>query len=158
MRKYTSATQAAAKPHSKTVPARLAPQRTKDLTVGDEAEFTRHLYLERRRAERYQRSLLLVLMDGTGIPDPPARARSEEHTSELQSPVHLVCRLLLEKKKKKTKSSHSTKITSTTHHYRNPYVPAILYLISLPAATLSMHNCSATTRLLYHLRFHDVPS
>src|SRR5690348_18192625 len=39
---------------------------------------------------------------------PPAEAprpaqpalRSEEHTSELQSPVHLVCRLLLEKKKK----------------------------------------------------------
>src|SRR5438876_7506570 len=29
--------------------------------------------------------------------------RSEEHTSELQSPVHLVCRLLLEKKKNKTK-------------------------------------------------------
>src|SRR5438876_3340724 len=27
------------------------------------------------------------------------RARSEEHTSELQSPVHLVCRVLLEKKK-----------------------------------------------------------
>src|SRR5690348_17684547 len=31
------------------------------------------------------------------------RLRSEEHTSELQSPVHLVCRLLLEKKKKKKK-------------------------------------------------------
>src|SRR5690348_18258166 len=30
-----------------------------------------------------------------------ASRRSEEHTSELQSPVHLVCRLLLEKKKKK---------------------------------------------------------
>src|SRR5690348_17690138 len=29
-----------------------------------------------------------------------ALQRSEEHTSELQSPVHLVCRLLLEKKKK----------------------------------------------------------
>src|SRR5690348_17379399 len=29
-----------------------------------------------------------------------ADRRSEEHTSELQSPVHLVCRLLLEKKKK----------------------------------------------------------
>src|SRR2546422_8076370 len=29
-------------------------------------------------------------------------ARSEEHTSELQSRLHLVCRLLLEKKKKKT--------------------------------------------------------
>src|SRR5690348_17884024 len=37
--------------------------------------------------------------------------RSEEHTSELQSPVHLVCRLLLEKKKKKKKeklSIHNT--------------------------------------------------
>src|SRR5947208_12056436 len=30
-----------------------------------------------------------------------AELRSEEHTSELQSPDHLVCRLLLEKKKKK---------------------------------------------------------
>src|SRR4051794_18344006 len=33
-----------------------------------------------------------------------AYSRSEEHTSELQSPVHLVCRLLLEKKKKKHNS------------------------------------------------------
>src|SRR5438876_5540701 len=33
--------------------------------------------------------------------------RSEEHTSELQSPVHLVCRLLLEKKKHhRTKASY----------------------------------------------------
>src|SRR5256885_15239762 len=32
----------------------------------------------------------------------PCRGRSEEHTSELQSPCNLVCRLLLEKKKKTT--------------------------------------------------------
>src|SRR5256885_6584151 len=32
-------------------------------------------------------------------------ARSEEHTSELQSPCNLVCRLLLEKKKKKNTST-----------------------------------------------------
>src|SRR5947208_12533452 len=32
---------------------------------------------------------------------PAEPARSEEHTSELQSPDHLVCRLLLEKKKRK---------------------------------------------------------
>ena len=32
--------------------------------------------------------------------------RSEEHTSELQSPDHLVCRLLLEKKKSKTQIVH----------------------------------------------------
>src|SRR5437762_6776952 len=31
--------------------------------------------------------------------------RSEEHTSELQSPMYLVCRLLLEKKKKKEKTT-----------------------------------------------------
>src|SRR5207253_8110467 len=34
------------------------------------------------------------------IPTRPPRVRSEEHTSELQSRGHLVCRLLLEKKKK----------------------------------------------------------
>src|SRR5256885_8490462 len=37
-----------------------------------------------------------------GFPDP---TRSEEHTSELQSPCNLVCRLLLEKKKNKYMSS-----------------------------------------------------
>src|SRR2546422_8160134 len=39
-------------------------------------------------------------------PDAPAREdvfRSEEHTSELQSRLHLVCRLLLEKKKNKAR-------------------------------------------------------
>src|SRR5690348_17361407 len=40
--------------------------------------------------------------------------RSEEHTSELQSPVHLVCRLLLEKKKKKTKTRRWSKPSSTS--------------------------------------------
>src|SRR5438045_7515014 len=35
--------------------------------------------------------------------------RSEEHTSELQSLRHLVCRLLLEKKKKTTKKTHAIK-------------------------------------------------
>src|SRR6266446_9401763 len=34
------------------------------------------------------------------LPPKRLRARSEEHTSELQSPCNLVCRLLLEKKKK----------------------------------------------------------
>src|SRR5256885_4197664 len=39
------------------------------------------------------------------VPRPSASARSEEHTSELQSPCNLVCRLLLEKKKKIRRSS-----------------------------------------------------
>src|SRR5258708_17918475 len=41
----------------------------------------------------------------------PRRSRSEEHTSELQSPDHLVCRLLLEKKKHNI-STHPTTLTT----------------------------------------------
>src|SRR3989449_5253123 len=47
--------------------------------------------LRRRRAP--------VMMGALGLM--PAFGRSEEHTSELQSRLHLVCRLLLEKKKSK---------------------------------------------------------
>src|SRR5689334_24223942 len=39
---------------------------------------------------------------------PEIRRRSEEHTSELQSQFHLVCRLLLEKKKESASSSRMT--------------------------------------------------
>ena len=39
----------------------------------------------------------------------PGSVRSEEHTSELQSRLHLVCRLLLEKKKKNTTNNNNTK-------------------------------------------------
>src|SRR5947208_5992155 len=52
---------------------------------------------------------------------PVGPARSEEHTSELQSPDHLVCRLLLEKKKKieaiKQNDMHgNARRTLHTHH------------------------------------------
>src|SRR5438552_8182695 len=54
------------------------------------------------------RSRVRLLCAGTEVPPTTAGAgrrslplRSEEHTSELQSPDHLVCRLLLEKKKTK---------------------------------------------------------
>src|SRR4051794_41505034 len=40
-------------------------------------------------------------------------SRSEEHTSELQSPVHLVCRLLLEKKKKSNNVFSTPSFSST---------------------------------------------
>src|SRR5258708_11288561 len=49
--------------------------------------------------------------------------RSEEHTSELQSPDHLVCRLLLEKKKNKSlrelKRSHSHPAARKSSHRRS---------------------------------------
>src|SRR2546429_3109912 len=52
---------------------------------------------------RYGRNNVLVVLT----------ARSEEHTSELQSRLHLVCRLLLEKKKKLPKPPHRT-VTALT--------------------------------------------
>src|SRR5690349_23031734 len=46
-----------------------------------------------------------------------AAARSEEHTSELQSRRDLVCRLLLEKKKKKKRNTHNYNIVKKTLTY-----------------------------------------
>src|SRR2546422_5981591 len=44
-----------------------------------------------------------------------SQRRSEEHTSELQSRLHLVCRLLLEKKKKIYRQQHLPHHNTTTH-------------------------------------------
>src|SRR3954449_8382621 len=42
-------------------------------------------------------------------------ARSEEHTSELQSHSHLVCRLLLEKKERRGSEEHTSELQSHSH-------------------------------------------
>src|SRR5690554_7788559 len=51
---------------------------------------------------------LKTWLDKTALQVPPKSTRSEEHTSELQSRPHLVCRLLLEKKKNKLYAQHHT--------------------------------------------------
>src|SRR5438552_14751270 len=66
------------------------------------------------------------------VPGPGARSglwlhdRSEEHTSELQTPDHLVCRLLLEKKKKTqrkhTKTYYAPSLISLTHYTWNVFL------------------------------------
>src|SRR5690348_17429037 len=58
-----------------------------------------------------------VLREVFGKQMPAVRRRSEEHTSELQSPVHLVCRLLLEKK-------NSNKVPQL-RLLPNPYTPSV---------------------------------
>src|SRR2546422_676788 len=56
-------------------------------------------------------------MGSTPPPSGPSPAtRSEEHTSELQSRLHLVCRLLLEKKKK-THNTRKTRIKVDSHSF-----------------------------------------
>src|SRR5258708_24942913 len=47
----------------------------------------------------------MLTSGAAGLDVRPDGSRSEEHTSELQSPDHLVCRLLLEKKKRRQKNS-----------------------------------------------------
>src|SRR5256884_3003775 len=56
----------------------------------------------------------------------PRKVRSEEHTSELQSRLHLVCRLLLEKKKNTTHHP-----TMTSHSLHTPSTPASVPRLSL---------------------------
>src|SRR5256885_9814781 len=51
------------------------------------------------RLTRLTEQLLTLSREDAGVDRPASAPRSEEHTSELQSPCNLVCRLLLEKKK-----------------------------------------------------------
>src|SRR3954449_5868340 len=55
-----------------------------------------------------------------------ARTRSEEHTSELQSHSHLVCRLLLEKKK-----NRNNRTTSQRHHYHRLSITTHVLCLSI---------------------------
>src|SRR2546426_7456078 len=73
----------------------------------------RSLLIDRIEDESRHR---VVRHQGRQLEDPaPAegRDRSEEHTSELQSPCNLVCRLLLEKKKKQR--AHVGRMAPTCH-------------------------------------------
>src|SRR2546422_9586998 len=60
-----------------------------------------------RRGRRGARGRAAGPAGGVAVP----LVRSEEHTSELQSRLHLVCRLLLEKKKKKARTDASALAT-----------------------------------------------
>src|SRR5438105_12665138 len=77
----------------------LPPVGTRPSTADPEAPLSGHAHCVGTSEQRH-------LADEQGAvsrredPNPVPRARSEEHTSELQSRVDLVCRLLLEKKKK----------------------------------------------------------
>src|SRR5438552_7029422 len=82
------------------------------LTITTDAAWTSGVYMLRlaRSDTGWDTNVLFALRDdGRRARSCPSRCpRSEEHTSELQSPDHLVCRLLLEKKKKKTTSQQQT--------------------------------------------------
>src|SRR5258708_12350643 len=78
--------------------------------------FRSHPDRDAHRARQRERPRGRVRRRRGAVPD---EARSEEHTSELQSPDHLVCRLLLEKKKKLREDI--TTARKTTTHNNNVY-------------------------------------
>src|SRR5687768_17939860 len=74
-----------------------------------------HLWLEQRWGQQRLLDLdeLPGAADESAVPDADLQERSEEHTSELQSRLHLVCRLLLEKKKKQKNNRRHTRKDKT---------------------------------------------
>src|SRR3989442_14803775 len=73
-----------------------------DLGHGDVVASLFHYRDQVRLDVEIEHDRMFARPDGTASERENIRSRSEEHTSELQSRPHLVCRLLLEKKKKKT--------------------------------------------------------
>src|SRR2546429_6030867 len=66
-------------------------------------------------------------------------ARSEEHTSELQSRLHLVCRLLLEKKKQHDTVKYDLPLLDTPHIYILPILGYFLQAV-IPSFLFSQLN------------------
>src|SRR5437762_11171258 len=79
-------------------------------------------------------TLVARVLEGERRPTFARRVRSEEHTSELQSPMYLVCRLLLEKKNK-TKTS-----TALVNFRRYPSSESVAISISDPAHRDGLHH------------------
>src|SRR5256885_2414845 len=81
--------------------------------------------------------------------------RSEEHTSELQSPCNLVCRLLLEKKKTKVTQTSKTVLTITTRNVniRWSRVPNTILTAVSPLFYLSRTSSFLHTHSLYSLEY-----
>src|ERR1039458_10738011 len=69
------------------------------------------------------RSPIVGTFYDASAPGSPPFVRSEEHTSELQSLRHLVCRLLLEKKKYNTTKQTPVHSTVAIPHHRHPRLP-----------------------------------
>src|SRR5256885_9648426 len=65
----------------------------------------RSTFRRHRWAEPDPTHLKLLMRNAVNYRGEAERVRSEEHTSELQSPCNLVCRLLLEKKKRITRKA-----------------------------------------------------
>src|SRR6516162_4354732 len=93
--------------------------------------------------------------------------RSEEHTSELQSPCNLVCRLLLEKKKKKNirffvlEIKNKKKIRSKQYNYHIlivlynfSFITLFIFIIFFFFFFFFFFNDTATTEI-YTLSLHD---
>src|SRR2546429_1759725 len=115
----------------------------------------RNLHVFEERAALHQLAAEERAVGGLRIdsfPAPRSAARSEEHTSELQSRLHLVCRLLLEKKKAVSDhfSSAQLRVREAAGFYRGP--------LRVRPPVLSTRNLREVSPQLYHSSFRHCAS
>src|SRR5256885_12950649 len=88
---------------------------------------------------------------------PAISSRSEEHTSELQSPCNLVCRLLLEKKKKQLRTRILYFISSNNlawyHHIDSSLLSSCRTCTRVSILSIHLHLTSYTVSWLYLRRY-----
>src|SRR5256885_10118910 len=88
----------------------------------------------------------------------PFHFRSEEHTSELQSPCNLVCRLLLEKKKKLMDLYQLASLSIIILHLLLLKLPLLLRVQPASRILSCVHRCYLTVSMLlttYSTTMHD---
>src|SRR2546429_7029540 len=99
----------------------------------------------------WQSRKVTILSTRSGVGTAGA-TRSEEHTSELQSRLHLVCRLLLEKKKKRSANTRRRTVrpakTPPPQYSRPPsscaYLQSLRHRISRPGYSFAVHTSRLT--------------
>src|ERR1022692_385761 len=79
--------------------------------------------------------------------------RSEEHTSELQSPCNLGCRLLLEKKNNQVISP--ARLSWRGHHWRHEVCPALTHLLCPASRRSSVYTAHPSLIVFFFFFFND---
>src|SRR2546429_4744147 len=97
------------------------------------------LMMAKEHALPYGRAIARFVAAERGFVDDVIEPRSEEHTSELQSRLHLVCRLLLEKKKRKYSSVHQRHLET---HMKTPMLTCTMRSTALKVTVIGRPACA----------------
>src|SRR5256884_1278711 len=129
----------------------IAAARLNEIIDGMEMDLTQTRYLDWRALEHYcyhVAGVVGLLAAGIFGYRDARTLRSEEHTSELQSRLHLVCRLLLEKKKKYTYPTIRRRLHAGCYEKRDDADTVPDY----PGPTIRLSSCSELHRAVLRVR------